>query len=196
MVPDRYESFSALQAGEIENRDYRIYTRSGKYPILIMAPHGGNIELFTAEIAEWLAGEDFALYVFAGLKQKNSRELHITSHRFDEPRALEAVSQADIVLTIHGLRETSQEFIMVGGLDTELGNEIKTALEKAGFNIKETTTRYSGKRRTNICNRGRSGKGVQLEITFALRKRLIDDADQRDRFTRALRSLLLARAGA
>jgi len=190
-MPDRYGNFSELQAHEMENLDYQIVVRSGNYPVLIMAPHGGKIEPYTAELAEWIAGEDFALYIFAGLKTENRRDLHITSHSFDEPLALEAAARAEIVLTVHGLRNTSEEFIMVGGLDEELGNGLKKALLEAGFAIKETTAQYGGRRQTNICNRGRRGKGVQLEITFALRKRLFEDANHKQRFTRAVRSFLL-----
>ncbi|WP_347488744.1 poly-gamma-glutamate hydrolase family protein [Desulfoscipio sp. XC116] len=191
-MPDRYGNFYELQAHEAANRDYRIKTRSGKYPILIMAPHGGAIEPYTAGISEWIAEDDFALYIFEGIRTDNNRDLHITSHHFDEPLALAAAAQADIIVTIHGLRNGTEEFIMVGGLDEELGNGIKTTLIKAGFTIKASTAQYRGQRQTNICNRSRRNKGVQLEITFALRKRLSEDVNLRQCFIRAMRSFLLA----
>ncbi|WP_066633159.1 poly-gamma-glutamate hydrolase family protein [Desulfolucanica intricata] len=189
-MSDRYGSFRELQAHEQENVDYRIKVRDSKYPVLIMAPHGGKIEPYTADIAEWIAGDDFALYIFECIKSTNSRDLHITSHNFDEPRALAAADRADIVLTIHGLRNRTEEFIMVGGLDEELGNELKTALKEAGLTVREPTAKYRGRRQTNICNRGRRGKGIQLEITFALRKHLFEDLHLKQRFTRTVRSFL------
>lgn len=189
-MPDRYGNFQELQADKQENVDYRIKVRGGKYPVLIVAPHGGIIEPYTANIAGWLAGEDFALYIFEGVKAASSKELHITSHNFDEPRALAAAARAEIVLTVHGLRNGTEEFIMVGGLDEELGNGLKKALLEAGFIVKETTAQYRGRRQTNICNRGRRGKGIQLEITFGLRKRLFDDVHLRQRFINTVRSFL------
>lgn len=192
-MSDRYESFSELQAHEKENRDYKITVKSGRYPVLIMAPHGGEIEPYTADISGWIAGDEFSLYIFEGIKSNNSRDLHVTSHHFDEPLALTAAAQADIIVTVHGLRNESEEFIMVGGLDIELGNRLKTALIKTGFTIRESTAQYRGQRQTNICNRSRRGRGIQLEITFALRKRLFEDINQRQCFIRTTRSILLAR---
>lgn len=188
---DRYRNFGELQVYEVENRDYKINHKRGKHPVLIMSPHGGNIEPFTSQIAEWIAGTDFSLYIFEGIKETGIRDLHITSHHFDEPVALELVTEADIVLTIHGLLNSVDEFIMVGGLDTDLGDELKIALSKADFTIRESETQYSGLHPNNICNRGRSGKGIQLEITYTLRKRLFEDLDCRQRFVNVTRSVLL-----
>ncbi|WP_041284772.1 poly-gamma-glutamate hydrolase family protein [Desulfoscipio gibsoniae] len=190
-MSDRYGSFRELQTYEKEDRDYRIKVRNGKYPVLIMAPHGGKIEPYTADIAEWIAEDDFDLYIFEGIKTNNSRDLHITSHHFDEPLALAAAARADIVLTIHGLRNGTEEFIMVGGLDVELGNRLIVAFIEAGFTIRESTAQYRGRRQTNICNRGRRGKGIQLEITFALRKRLFKDINLKQHFIRTVRSFIL-----
>lgn len=189
-MSDCYGSFHELQIHEQENIDYRIKVREGRYPVLIMSPHGGKIEPFTADIAGWLAGDDFGLYVFEGIKAANNQDLHITSHNFDEPRALMATALADIVLTVHGLRNKVEEYIMVGGLDIELANGLQTALMEAGFAVREAEAQYRGQRPSNICNRSRRGKGIQLEITFALRKRLFEDIRQRDLFVKAVRSFL------
>lgn len=192
-MTDRYRNFSELQAHEIKNVDYRIIQRNGKWPVLIMAPHGGRIEPYTSQISDWIAGGDFSLYIFESVKSDYSRELHITSHNFDEPLALEAVGRADLVLTVHGLRNSTDEFIMIGGLDVDLGNDIKKALHKVGFTVEKSEIKYSGQRPDNICNRGRRGKGVQLEITYALRKRIFEDLDYQQRFINAVRSTLFER---
>jgi phage replication-related protein YjqB (UPF0714/DUF867 family) len=52
--------------------------------VCIIAPHGGKIEKWTSEIATALAGDDYNLYLFEGLKRAKNRDLHITSSRFDE----------------------------------------------------------------------------------------------------------------
>lgn len=189
-MTERYRNFRELQACEAKN-DYKIFYRPGKYSVLIMAPHGGEIEPFTSQISEWIAGEDFSIYLFEGIKDYGIKDLHITSHHFDEPLALEILERADIVVTIHSLRNSVDEFIMVGGLDLELCAKIKAALAKAGFEIRKCEARYRGQHPDNICNRGRQGIGVQLEITYALIKRIFMDLNCRLRFKNAMRSVLL-----
>ena len=98
------------------------------------------------------------------------------------------------MITIHGLKNSIDEFLMIGGLDTTFGAELRVELQHQGFIVKESEQRYSGIRATNICNRGWSGKGVQLEISFALRKRIFEDAECRFRFIDTIRSLIMARS--
>src|SRR5512137_587512 len=85
-----YQSFKELADREVEGQDYRIRIELRDARVLIMAPHGGKIEPTTAQIAEAIAGIDYSFYSFEGLKT-DSRMLHIESHLFDEPRALQAV---------------------------------------------------------------------------------------------------------
>jgi phage replication-related protein YjqB (UPF0714/DUF867 family) len=53
--------------------------------VAIIAPHGGKIEPGTSEIAAAIAGDDYSLYRFQGLRDRPREELHITSAKFDEP---------------------------------------------------------------------------------------------------------------
>jgi Phage-related replication protein len=193
-MPDSYSSYAELQSHEQEGRDYRICISGARHPVLIIAPHGGRIEPYTTEIAKWIAGEEFAWYSFEGLKDGvDNRKLHITSHNFDEPTLLHALQQADVVLTIHGLKNSSEEFLMIGGLDSTFGSDLSIALQQRGFRVKRSEQKYSGVRTTNICNRGRTGKGVQLEISYALRKRIFEDIDCRIRFVDTIRTVIRAR---
>ena len=189
-MPDLYSDFLELQSQEQEGRDYQIIASRNWHKVLIIAPHGGKIESYTSQIAKWIAEEDFAWYSFEGTKDGDNRILHITSHNFDEPTVLQALQEAQTVLTIHGLKNQTDEFLMIGGLDTELGNELRTALQHHGFIVKESEQGYRGERATNICNRGCTGKGVQLEISFALRKRIFEDAECRNRFIDTIKSLI------
>src|SRR5262245_49530672 len=82
---DRYASFAELSAAEPAgsftiSHEERLHSR-----VIVIAPHGGGIEVLTSEIAREIAGQDFSYYSFAGRKRRNNRDLHITSHRFDEP---------------------------------------------------------------------------------------------------------------
>ncbi|MGA2468267.1 MAG: poly-gamma-glutamate hydrolase family protein, partial [Thermodesulfobacteriota bacterium] len=97
-----YQSFKELADREVEGQDYRIRIELRDPRVLIMAPHGGKIEPMTAEVAESIAGMDYSFYSFDGLKVDGNSALHIESHFFDEPRALQAIEKADIVVTVHG----------------------------------------------------------------------------------------------
>ena len=95
---------------------------------MILAPHGGKIEPATTEVAEAIAGIDYSFYSFEGLKADGNGVLHIESHLFDEPRALEAIEKADIIVTVHGQVDQKEEFVMVGGLNDGLRSEMKRQL--------------------------------------------------------------------
>lgn len=189
-MPDFYSNFQELQLHEQEGRDYRINVSRHWHQVLIIAPHGGKIESYTSQITKWIAAEDFAWYSFEGLKDLDNRRFHITSHNFDEPTVLLAFQEAHIVLTIHGLKNSIDEFLMVGGLDTTFGAELRDALQHQGFIVRDSEQAYGGVHATNICNRGCTGKGVQLEISFALRKRIFEDEECRLRFIETVRSVI------
>jgi len=104
---------------------------------------------------------------------------------------LQALQGAHIVLTIHGLKNRIDEFLMIGGLDTTFGSELRVSLQHQGFTVRESEQAYGGVHATNICNRGWSGKGVQLEISYALRIRIFEDAECRFRFIDTVRSVII-----
>ena len=163
-----YESFKELKENDVEGKDYRIHFREGKTGILVMAPHAGDIEPATGELADAIAGSEHSFYGFWGLKAKHNSVLHIDSTRFDEPLAVDLVRTSQTVLTIHGSKE-SQKIIFVGGRNTKLKQVIQNDLQQLGISLGEST-RLPGRKPENICNRSRSGQGVQLEISAGLRK--------------------------
>lgn len=179
----------------MEGRDWeRAYLDRGSR-LLIMAPHGGKIEPFTAELAKGIAGDNFSVYTFRGLKPSGNRALHLTSHRFDEPLAGEALRRADAALAIHGEKSLGEAFVMVGGLWIDLKERLTRGLEDAGFRVLEPRPGLEGRRKGNLCNRGRLGYGGQLEISAGLRGRLRDDKTVRQRFVTAVRSTLVELEG-
>jgi len=188
-----YSNFQELQLNEQEGQDYQIKVSRNWHKVLIIAPHGGKIEYYTSQIAKCIAEEDFAWYSFEGIINGDNRRLHITSHNFDEPTVLQALQKAYTVVTIHGLKNSIDEFLMIGGLDATFGNELRVALQYHGFMVKESEQGYRGERVTNICNRGCTGKGIQLEISFALRKKIFQDLECRTRFIDTIRSLIKTR---
>jgi phage replication-related protein YjqB (UPF0714/DUF867 family) len=182
-----YQSFKELAEGEVEGQDYRIRVSLRHSPVLVMAPHGGKIEPGTSEVAEAISGADYSFYSFEGLKPDGNHMLHIESHLFDEPHALKVAGEADVVITVHGQLDQRDEFVMVGGLHASLCSEIRRQLEAFGFKTRPPTEGLSGIDPMNICNRGRSKYGVQLEISRKVRDSLRTDRDRLRGFAEAVR---------
>ena len=182
-------SFKELVHREVEDQDYRIRIELRDPRVLIMAPHGGKIEPTTGEIAAAIAEDDYSFYCFEGLKT-DSRPLHIESHLFDEPRALQVVQKADVVITIHGQIDQKEEFVMVGGLNDSLRSEITRELEGAGFQTRVPTERLMGTDSQNICNRGKLRRGVQLEVSRKVRDLLKTNLELLQVFAEAVRKAI------
>src|ERR1700751_5461056 len=172
-MADKYPNFEALSRNETSGVDFRILLRQARTAFAIVAPHGGGIEEGTSEIADPIAGEGLSFYSFDGLKRSKNSDLHITSTRFDEPMCLKVVGQSDVVITIHGEASEDGEGVLLGGLDDELGPVFGGELQGSGFYFcKHPNPGLQGLEPENVCNRGRSGKGVQLELSRAVRKEM------------------------
>lgn len=190
-MPDKYGSFAQLDAVEPAG-SYRIEHVPRKTLIALIAPHAGMIEPGTSEVCRAIAGSDRSYYVFEGCKPSNNCELHITSTRFDEPQGLSAARSARVVVTIHG-QAGADEFVNVGGIAAALGHLIIERLRAEGFTASRHTDKaLQGLNPANICNRGESGQGVQLEISRGLRDRLVASGVAMDRFAAAIRSAFVA----
>jgi phage replication-related protein YjqB (UPF0714/DUF867 family) len=179
---DKYKNFSTLDSQESE---YRIEVVDRGSEVTIIAPHGGRIEPHTAEIAALIAGAHYNLFCLHGLKEDDNHDLHITSHRFDHPRALELVSNSRYVIAVHGCTDI-EPVAYLGGLDTELIEQIITELNKLGMACDSDLARFSGTHHHNICNRGRLRRGVQLELSRGIR----DSDSLRRKVCLAVRSAL------
>lgn len=192
---DRYSNYAELSAHEREGHDYRIVETARNSPVVVLAPHGGWIEPTTSQIAAAIAGDDYSLYRFEGLRAGRPHgDLHITSEHFDEPRAL--VANALLAVSIHGRANRSDpDSIWLGGLDDDLVGFTATELSTARFAFVAHTSDLAAKAPSNICNASRSGKGLQLELPRDLRDRLRDDVDQLRRLAFAIRSAIARRLG-
>ena len=196
---DAYASFRELEKHEQEGKDYLIVYRKSDSKFGILAPHGGGIEPGTSTIADAIAGVNHTFYTFKGIKRTGNRVLHLTSTQFDEPIGRQTSSDALIVVAIHGCSAVG-EVVYIGGKHDGLKKKMMGALRKAGFNVKNSRIPgLRGVRPENICNRCQSGRGVQLELSKGLRKRMIHQLDSRsirkktedfDRFVTAVRNVL------
>lgn len=172
---DSYASYAELASHETEGQDYVLVSRQGTSSAAVIAPHGGGIEAGTAELAEAAAGSEHSFYAFRGVKPGGNGVLHITSHRFDEPAGLRVVGQVETAVALHGHHDRTSEFVSVGGRNGALKERIRQHLAAAGFDVAAADlTGLQAKHPQNLCNRCRSGRGVQLEISRALREQMFD----------------------
>ncbi len=173
---DTYKNYAELSAHETEGVDYEIETVDvmGRSTVIV-SPHGGGIEPGTSEIAEAIAETTYQRYDFAGIKSSGNSVLHITSTNFDEPRCLNLIGRSSRVITVHGKADDlndppdDRDVICMGGLDMTLRERLTKSLEASGFDV-QIDPSNSGTSVDNICNRGRTGEGVQLELSNTLRQ--------------------------
>ena len=167
-----FQCYDDLAQHFVEGVDYAVHVGfRAASRVAVLAPHGGRIEGRTSEIARLIAGSEHRLYLFEGLRTTgdNFDCLHLGSHFFDEPRAIGLVADCDTVIAVHGYAASGAD-VLLGGLDAALKRSIARALGGAGFTYLTDGHRFPGSHPRNICNRGRTGAGVQLELSEGLRK--------------------------
>jgi len=200
---DKYSNFTELASNEQEGRDYRRLMERRSSKIAIIAPHGGGIEPGTSEITKALAGNEFSLYCFEGCKPRENETLHITSIHFDEPTCMQLVERSQIVVAVHACA-SEHEVAYVGGLEEHLKAQVIEALRSAEFEAQEDVSDHSGRDIRNICNRGISGRGLQIEIAEGLRRVMFEGLKRHerenktplfDKFVAAVREVLLKAQG-
>jgi len=170
---DNYHSFDELTEKEQEGVDFIVEVRQTLSPMAIVAPHGGRIEPGTYTLADAIAGSDHSFYGFRGIKPTGNSILHLTSSLFDDPRALEIIHSATAVITLHGCRG-SEPMIFLGGRDQNLLLSLLNSIRKADIPVQPASSgNLRGCHPENLCNQGKSGKGVQMEISRGLRELLI-----------------------
>lgn len=203
-MADKYRDFEDLARHEQSGIDYGVRVRRARTAFAIVAPHGGGIEPGTSELADGAAAGDWSFYAFDGLKPSGNADLHVTSTHFDEPMCLVVLGHSDIVVTMHGEESTSDgEGVFVGGLDDALGAALGAELTAQGFDVRRhRNPNLQGREATNLCNRGTTGAGVQLELSRAVRRTLFESLTSAgrkhptprfDRFVTAVRRVLQQR---
>ena len=191
---DIYLKFDDLAVRMVEGKDYRITIKKKSGPYVIMAIHGGLIEPFTSDIAAAIAGEEYGLYLFEGIRERKNLELHIASEYFDEPQAKDMIRVADTVISIHGYRDKATEGVMVGGLHEHLAEKIRTHLSEVDMPLRPFGIRSVAESPQNICNQGMSGGGVEIAVSRKLRDSLRDDAGLYRLFINAIRHAIAEHA--
>lgn len=185
---EEYPDFAALAAAHKEGEDfYRIIRPHLSSTIVVIAPHGGRIEPLTDEIAQEIAGDDFSLYCFISRRRSAEANLHITSHKFDDPDCVNLVSKHERAVSIHGCGGDGER-VLLGGLDRLLISELAEHIVSSGILAEVTGHKYPAIEPNNICNRTLTSGGVQFELSRKFR-----EGPSRERFVQAVRAVLLAR---
>jgi phage replication-related protein YjqB (UPF0714/DUF867 family) len=182
---DTYPNFSVLEQHE---HDFSIELADRKAATTILAPHGGGIEPHTSEIARLIAGDEYNYFLFNGTKPSGNSALHITSHRWDHPQALALVTRSLRVIAVHGCKAT-EAVVIIGGRDSLLRDQLIEEMGRHAVAAIVANGRNSGRHRLNICNRGLTGRGVQLEISRPLR----DDSSCWPTLAEAVRAVITSR---
>jgi phage replication-related protein YjqB (UPF0714/DUF867 family) len=170
-MADKYLNFEGLASSEIEGRDYIIRSQNRGTKVIVIGPHAGDIEPGTSEIVLAIASQDLSYYLFEGTKDKGNRDLHVTSTKFNEPKALDLVGNSEFALAIHGEKSTNNT-VYIGGRNQELQDSLRESIRAAGFSVDvHDDPELQGVSPANICNRCASGSGVQLELAKGLRKK-------------------------
>ena len=183
-MADKYASFADMAKHNTENVDYRISYGIRGSTVAIVAPHGGGIEPGTAELAAAIAGEDLSFYIFEAIKPSHNRDLHITSTNFFEPRCDQVLASCAVVVTVHGQGNEASVAYMGGKDDAAavdanaLRKKIEDALTKGNFSVSASPSGLLGTDSKNLCNRGTSGAGIQLELSHGLRASMFEDVDK------------------
>jgi phage replication-related protein YjqB (UPF0714/DUF867 family) len=205
-MADQYKNYDALKKDKVENKDYSIAAnnREGSN-LLVIAPHGGKIESGTSEIAKNIAGDDYSLYLFEGTMSNKNGQLHITSHKFDEPRALELCESHEFAIGVHGRKDNAilkgrevndTEMIFLGGLDSCFIALLKQALSNKDYRVATKGHEFLAQCKNNICNRCATKKGAQIEIPYTLRCELCGDSQKMGKFSSAIRDAIRLRVQA
>jgi phage replication-related protein YjqB (UPF0714/DUF867 family) len=170
LLRDDYQSFAELRASHAESRDFdrTLIHRVGSN-FAILALHGGRLENHTDTIAERIAGADFSLYCFRSRLGPGAANLHITSHKFDDPDCIALVGRHPSAVAVHGCAEPG-ELVFLGGRDQTLCDALADSLQQAGICAQLGGHKYPGLHPNNICNRTACGAGVQIELTMQLRR--------------------------
>ena len=171
MEAKSYRNFADLERHCKRGRDFEILiSRRPSSRVAIVAPHAGRIEQGTSGIARAIAGDDLNLYLLEGtMRFHNYEALHLTSHRFDEPECLALVATCSVVVTVHGCKG-EQDKVLIGGLDQDLKELLSASFAGAGIAQQLEHHGFPATDPNNICNRGSSRKGAQLEISGSLRR--------------------------
>src|SRR5699024_1232773 len=174
---DYYKSMTELYNDTKEGIDWKKDTRDVGKSVLIVAPHGGNIEQGTSELTKLVANNgDFDYFSFEAIRPSNNTQLHVTSTNYDDATLHDMIQDRTATISIHGA-QGEEQLVYLGGYQSPLRDAIQSQLEHKGFVVKIPPEYLGGLSNANFINKVEESTGVQLELTTALRKVFFKDED-------------------
>lgn len=125
-----------------------------------------------AELTAEKGGFDY--FTFKAIRTKANAELHVTSRNYDEPKLMKMIANNPYAIAIHGCKG-EDEIIYMGGKDEQLMDAMTEEFEKLGIDVRQAPSHMSGAHDDNIINCCKTEKGVQLELTSGIRKKLFEN---------------------
>jgi len=189
---DKYNSIVELKGKEPDDNYSETEITDRNSWLIVVAPHGGQIEPHTDAIATKLAGDKFNLIVFRGLipdEEECYNTLHVDSRKFRTPALLKLQDQAEskLTLSVHGLKDRDEgpkEVVWIGGKKEVLRERLSSALVAAGFSaidaVKEGMSGPLGRQNDNFINL--KSEGIQLEISRSMRNMLAETPERLNSF--------------
>lgn len=183
---DNYSDFYEMVSNYVEGRDYSVEVYDRNSDVTVLAIHGGELEYKTSLVARYIADNDFNLYLFNVWLGEKSRQMHLTSTRFNDERAVLLAKKSKVALTVHAMADRGER-VCVGGGNEVLREIVSDHLKNAGFKAETPCKRLPGVSENNIVNKS-SEKGVQIEITISLLEKLDKNRDKLIKFSRAVKN--------
>ncbi|WP_433343222.1 poly-gamma-glutamate hydrolase family protein [Streptomyces sp. CA-253872] len=175
--------------------DQDLVTQGGFTRSVILAPHGGGIEVGTSELCLAVAGyhpdglaptpaegprHDF--WMFEGLRSSDNGTLHVTATHCDDTVARSLAAASLNALALHGCTAAQTGLgegvaaVLVGGRNANLKKALLAHFAAAGITAADAAGKpdLAGVSPDNIANRTLRGEGAQLEITTALRAAMFE----------------------
>ena len=176
---DHYRSMTDLLNDTQEGKDWTKESTNRNSNVLIFAPHGGNIEKGTTELAKAISNKgNYDYYAFNGARNKNNSQLHVTSTNYNDSDLINRNYNKDISISVHGTGQSQgKNTVLIGGRDEKLIQIISKELSTFKFNVKRSVGYLAGIETNNIVNFNKRGEGIQLELTPDLRKSFFSHGD-------------------
>lgn len=174
-----YPNFRHLAADKILGIDYDIKNRYGSGTYLLHAAiHGGGIEPPTSQLAAYCAG-DGAWYSFEALNDLTAQTVKLPAVAFDEPFCVVNAGNSSRTVVWHGVddQREAEQVTYISGADSVLASLIVQELVAAGFQTDRAPVTFEGETPQNICNRNKARAGVQLDLSYTLRKSFYASGD-------------------
>jgi len=204
---DFYPTLTALKRDLVRNKHYRTKVVDRGAEITVIAPHGGFIEPGSSYIARGVAGHNYNLYDFQGLRRRQAEQLHITSTRFRDRKLSNLLGHTRTAVSIHSMGDEAFGEIWVGGLNLVCKKRICEQLVLQGFVVNPNSPRYRGVHPANVVNLAQE-HGVQIELSadvissmfvmkegglpFGRRVTVLPTTERYQAFVSAIRSALVA----